>query len=168
MGMNLLILGAGGFATEVEELARTLGYDQISFLDDNPEKARCNPIVGKMEDCTSMVGRYKYAIVALGNNEQRAFWHKRLVTLGFEVPSLISPLAYISPKAIVASGCIIRQFCVVGRNVNLGSSTILNIGAKIDHDCVIGDFSHFLVGAVARGSVVLPSFTWLAANEVRQ
>ena len=34
---NLLIIGAGSFSTEIEELARLFGYDDIAFLDDNSD-----------------------------------------------------------------------------------------------------------------------------------
>ena len=40
---SLLIVGAGSFSTEVEELARLLGYTDIAFLDDHPEKALPRP-----------------------------------------------------------------------------------------------------------------------------
>ncbi len=35
---NLLIIGAGKFSTEIEELARLNGYTDIAFLDDKPSK----------------------------------------------------------------------------------------------------------------------------------
>ena len=48
--MKLLIVGAGSFSTEVEELARLLGYDEIAFLDDSVETTRCSPVIGKLDD----------------------------------------------------------------------------------------------------------------------
>lgn len=39
MKKPLLINGAGGFAVEVEEMARLLGFSEIAFLDDNPDRA---------------------------------------------------------------------------------------------------------------------------------
>ena len=117
---------------------------------------------------TSLKNDFDCAIVALGNNEARSKWHNELVSLGYHIPSLISNLAYVSPDAKISSGCIIRQFCAVGRNVTLGQATFLNLGAKVHHDCTIGEYSHLLVGAVARGSVSLPAYSWLNANEVRQ
>ena len=35
---NLLIIGAGKFSAEIEELARLNGYTDIAFLDDKPSK----------------------------------------------------------------------------------------------------------------------------------
>ncbi len=46
----LLIIGAGGFAVEVDELTRLLGYSDIAFLDDDLDRARCLPVVGSMDD----------------------------------------------------------------------------------------------------------------------
>lgn len=166
--MNLLILGAGGFATEVEELARTLGYDNICFLDDYPDKARCKPVIGRMDDCSLFMGKFQHAIVAIGNNQLRSLWHNKIMDLGFNIPSLVSLNAYVSPDAKLFPGCIVRQFCVVGRKAVIGQATILNINSKVDHDCVIGDYSHLLIGAVVRNSVVLPSFSWLDSNAVKQ
>ena len=71
----LLIIGAGSFASEVEEMARLLGYSAIAFLDDNPDRARCSPVVGNMDDIVTMKARYTEAIVALGNNEARMKYH---------------------------------------------------------------------------------------------
>lgn len=47
----LLIIGAGSFAAEVDELARLLGYNDIDFLDDHPDTARCLPVVGSNGCC---------------------------------------------------------------------------------------------------------------------
>lgn len=48
--MNLLIIGASCFSTEIEEIAQLLGYDDIAFLDDNPDKAKAHPVIGTMKD----------------------------------------------------------------------------------------------------------------------
>ena len=53
----LLIIGAGSFASEVEEMARLLGYSAIAFLDDHPDCARCSPVVGNMDDIVTMKAR---------------------------------------------------------------------------------------------------------------
>lgn len=67
--MNLLIIGAGSFSTEVEELARLCGYNDIAFLDDNPDKAKAYPVIGAMKDIEKYRYQYDNAIVALGNNK---------------------------------------------------------------------------------------------------
>ena len=162
----LLIIGAGSFAAEVDELARLLGYNDIAFLDDHPDIARCLPVVGRMDDILHMRENYLEAIVALGNNATRMKYHNRLKAAGFTVPVHIHPTAYVSPDAMLSPRCIVRAKSVVSRYARLGEACIVNVGGLIDHDCVLGDGCHILMGAVVRNEVVLPEKTWLAANQV--
>ena len=166
--MNLLIIGAGSFSTEIEEIARLLGYDDIAFLDDNPDKAKAHPVIGTMKDIKQYRSQYDNAIVALGNNKNRIHYHTMLEECGYNIPVLIHPTAYVSPEAILNPGCIIRTFAVVGRYAELGKAVILNIGAKVDHHCVIGEGSHLLINAVVRASKAVEPLTWLDAGQAIQ
>lgn len=135
----LLIIGAGSFASEVEEMARLIGYSDIAFLDDHPERARYSPVVGGMDDIVTMKDRYPEAIVALGNNEARMKYHNMIKNAGFTVPVLIHPMAYVSPDAVLSPGCIVRGKAVVSRYARLGDACIINVGGMIDHDCVLSN-----------------------------
>ena len=164
--MKLLIAGAGSFATEVDELARLLGYSETAFLDDHPESARCKPLAGSFADIPRLRSEYDTAIAALGNNGQRKRLHSLLQQNGYRIPVLVHPTAYVSPDAILAPGCIVRTHAVVSRYVRLGEAVIVNVGALIDHHCEIGEFSHILMGAVVRNSVTVPPLTWISSNQV--
>lgn len=166
--MNLLIIGAGSFSIEIEELARLCGYDDIAFLDDKPDKALAHPVIGAMGDIGKYRSSYDNAIVALGNNQNRIHYHKLLESFNYNIPILIHPTAYVSPDAILSPGCIVRTFAVVGRYAELGKAVILNIGAKVDHHCVIGDGSHLLINSVVRASKTVEPLTWLDAGKVIQ
>ena len=161
----LLIIGAGNFPPEVEELARLNGYDTFAFLDDNPE-ARCQPVIGGLASVSSHVGEYPDAIVAFGNNQRRLEMTKTLIDAGYNVPALMHPTSFTSPDAKIGAGCIIRAHCVVSRYVKLGMSCILNVGALIDHDVEIGEGSHILMGAVVRNMVKLPALSRVESNQV--
>ena len=63
---SILIIGAGSFSAEVEELARLQGFPDIVFLDDKNPSA-----IGTMQDIGKKRDRYDIAIVALGKNENR-------------------------------------------------------------------------------------------------
>ena len=163
---SLLIIGAGSFSTEIDELAHLLGYTDIAFVDDNPDTARCNPVVGSMKDIPELRKRYDTAIVALGNNENRMKYHSILKKTGYNIPILVHPTAYISPDAIMSPGCIVRTRAVISRYVRLGESVIINVGALIDHDCIIEEGCHILMGAVVRNKVKVPAKTWIPSNQV--
>lgn len=156
---SLLIIGAGSFSPEVDELARLLGYTDIAFLDDNPENAMSEPVIGKCSQIAEMRERYGTAIVALGNNKNRIKYHNILKENGYSIPTLIHPSAYISPDAEIAEGCIIRANVVVSRYVKIGEATMLNVGALIDHHVQIGAGCHILMGAVVRNMATVEPLT---------
>ena len=150
---SLLIIGAGSFSPEVDELARLLGYNNMVFLDDNPSGAYSSPVIGTTADIEKMREKFDTAIVALGNNTNRMKYHSILKENNYTIPILIHPTAYVSPDAEIAPGCIIRAKTVVSRYVKLGEATILNVGALIDHHVEIGEGCHILMGAVVRNMV---------------
>lgn len=162
---SLLIVGAGNFPPEVEELARLNCYDDFAFVDDNPQ-ARCQPVIGPLASLPTYRKDYPDAIVAFGNNATRLLQTKVLLDAGYNIPTLIHPTAYVSPDAEIAPGCIIRAHCVVSRYVKLGLATILNVGALIDHDVEIGEGSHILMGAVVRNMVKLEPMSRVESNQV--
>lgn len=161
----LLIVGAGNFPPEAEELARFNGYDTFAYVDDNPE-ARCQPVIDPLLFLPTYKKDYPDAIVAFGNNSNRLLQTKVLQDAGYNIPTLIHPTAYVSPDAEIATGCIIRAKAVVSRFVKFGMATILNVGALIDHDVEIGEGSHILMGAVVRNMVKLPPMSRIESNQV--
>ena len=162
---NLLIVGAGTFSTEIEELSRLNGYTDIAFLDDKSSNW-VSPVIGIISDIPLLRSKYNSAIVAMGNNENRRKYHELLKENGYNIPILIHPTAYVSPDAQLSPGCIVRAKAVVSRYVKLGEGVVVNLGALIDHHCAIGAFSHIMMGAVIRGNAVLPENSWVRANGV--
>ena len=100
---SLLIVGAGAFATEVDELARLCGYNDVAFLDDNPSAARCTPVIGKLEDIKALRGQFDSVAIAFGNNQLRMKYYEIAEKNGYNLPTLVHPTAYVSPDAIIAS-----------------------------------------------------------------
>ena len=163
---RILIIGAGSFSPEIDELARLLGYNDTAFLDDDPASAYSSPVIGTTRDIERLRSQYDTAIVALGGNEIRMKFHNELKRCGYHIPVLVHPTAYVSPDAELSAGCIIRAKCVVSRYVRLGEAVILNVGALIDHHVVIGDGCHILMGAVVRNMVKVEPRTRVPSNAV--
>lgn len=163
---KLLIIGAGSFSTEVDEIARLSGYTQVAFLDDNAATARSIPVIGRLNDLHKMKSDYSEAIVAFGDIDLRMKYHSLLKDWGFQIPILIHPNSYISPDAVIKCGTIIRTNVVVSRYVEIGEACILNVGSMIDHDCVLEEGCHILMGAVIRNKKRVPKGTWVKSNTV--
>ena len=76
--MDLVLIGAGGFAQTVADIASQTGkYKNISFLDDKKVGDR---ILGKCSDFCNFIKNDICFYPAIGNNEIRLDWLKRAST----------------------------------------------------------------------------------------
>jgi len=150
---NLLILGAGGHGHVVRETAEAMNvFDKIDFLDDNSELA-----IGKLNDVSELSKDYRYAFVALGNNELRMEWIQKVEELGYILPVLIHPKAIVSPSASVYPGTIVTMGALVQTNVVIEKGCIIGTGSIIDHDSFIGYGAHIDCGAIVKSHCVVMS-----------
>ena len=160
--MDLLILGAGGHGKVVKEVAEaTEKYNRIAFLDDHSDIA-----VGKVSDLEQLHKIYDAAFVGIGNNHLRNELIHKLETIGYEVPVLIHPTAYVSRSAIIGKGTIVEPMAVVNTNARLGIGCIISVGAVVDHDVILGDCVHVNAGAIVKAGGKVESERKLEAGEV--
>ncbi len=160
--MKLLIIGAGGHGRVVREIAEATGlFEKIDFADDNYEFS-----VGKINDIENLHLIYDSAFVSIGNNKFRFEILQKLSDIGYNLPVLIHPSAYVSKSASVGDGTVIEPKAVVNANANIGKGCIVSIGALIDHDVIINDFSHINSGAVICDASIVESFVKIDAGEV--
>lgn len=141
----LLIIGAGEHGAVVREVAEACGYDDIIFVDDRDLKA-----AGTTDDLEKLRTAYPCGIVAIGNNTVREKLQSRLLELGYEVPVLIHPTAYVSPSAQLAAGTVVEPKAVINTNAVIGEGAIISIGALVDHDTRIGKYAHVNTGAIVK------------------
>jgi UDP-N-acetylbacillosamine N-acetyltransferase len=151
MKKNLLILGAGGHGQVVKETAEAMEtFDKIEFLDDQLEKAN-----GKLNEIESFSKEYRYAFVAIGNNELRMQWIKKVEGLGFIIPVLIHPKSFVSTSASIYPGTIITLGAIINANVVVEKGCIISCGSIVDHDSFIGFGTHIDCGAIVKPHCVV-------------
>ena len=159
---SLLILGAGQYGQVAKEVAEsTKRFDRIDFLDDNSELA-----VAKLDAYESLVDRYKYAFVAIGNANLRLSYIQKLEKVNFEAAILISPKAHVSASAQLMPGCIVEPMAVINANSVIGKGVIVCAGAIVNHNAVVGEGCQLDCGSVVGSNVKLNSNTKLKYNEV--
>lgn len=158
---KLLIIGAGGHGQVVAETARTLGYE-VAFLDDNNEEA-----IGKTTDIGEFKDEYPYAFVGIGNNSFRAEILMRLEQIGYQIPVLIHPTAYVSKTATIGKGTLIEPRAIVNTHSQIGEGTIVSVGAIVDHDTAIGVCAHVNAGAIVKAGGSIEPYEKLDTGEVK-
>ena len=99
-----LILGRGGFGTQLNDWLMDEGWGSADFLDDNAPDA-----VGGLRDYVdpAILKRGRPAFVALGDNKLRVELLQKLAAAGYSTPVFISYAASVSPSAVLELGCII-------------------------------------------------------------
>ena len=152
---KLLILGAGGYGKTIADVAAQLGcYEQIAFLDDASADSR---VLGRCTDYLQFADGSTEMYPAFGNNSIRMQWLDRIRQDRIPVPTLVHPRAYVSPTAKLGTGTMVLPMAVVNTGVTAEDGCIINIGALIDHDSVIGKGTHLAPGAIVKAENRIPS-----------
>ena len=158
---KLLIIGAGGHGKVVAEIAESLGYREIAFLDDNHPAA-----IGKIEEMETFIRQYSDAFVGIGNNRLRGELLQRLSECGYRIPTLIHPTAYVSRSASIGAGTLVEPMAIVNANSCIGDGCIISVGAIVDHDASIGQCCHINAGAVISAGSAVEELQKIDAGEV--
>ena len=158
---GLLILGAGQFGMMVKEISEaTKEYNKIDFLDD------ANPIaIGKLQDLMSFVGKYEYAIVAIGNPGIRQMYTDKAKEY-FKIATLVSPDAYVSPSAVIGEGSIIEPMAVIQTGATVGNGCIVSSGAVVRHNANVGNYSHLDCNSVVCSNSAVEDGTKIQIGEI--
>ena len=157
----LIIYGGGGHAKSLIDLIRAAGkYTIAGILDDGIPAGTLilgERVLGGGELLPVLRRRGIYqavnAVGGIGSIASRLAVYSRLVDAGFTCVTVIHPRAFIEPTAIVAEGCQIFFNAYIGSDVRVGFGTIVNTGAIVSHDCVLGEYANVSPGAILAGAV---------------
>lgn len=144
------VIGVGGHAKVILELAKLNGLIIDGLFDDDVQKFNLN------------FGEYKRngpvdvnltgpLVIAIGNNKIRKLISGRVLNADWQ--TLIHPSAIISKNVIIGEGSVIMAGVIIQPGTRIGKHCIINTGACVDHDCVIGDFVHIAPNCSLAGSV---------------
>ena len=158
---DLIIYGGGGHAKALIDVVRTMDlYQIVGVLDDNPA-VRGDllgvPVLGGAEQLPNLYQQGMRlavnAVGGIGDVKIRIQIFERLAQAGFSFPTLIHPRAVIEPSAMLKDGGQVFPLAYVGSEVKAGFGTIINTGAIISHECLLGDFVNISPGAILAGQV---------------
>ena len=166
---DLLIIGAGGHGRVVAETAELEGqWGNIMFLDDriDVDYVLGHRIIGRMDEYEKLKDQYEYAIVCIGDNEKRMELIENILKLGYKVPVIVHPKAFVSKYSDVGEGSVVLAGVVINTGAKIGRGCIININSCVDHDCVVGDGVHVCSGAVVRSMCRIGRLSYIGAGAV--
>lgn len=155
MTSGLVIVGVGGHATSVTNIALSIGINVVAYIDDNNAGTffMGHPVIS-MQQCVQSCLGFSFAI-GIGDNSvrERVFKEFQSKNAMVRFPRLIHPSSVIGIGSKIGEGTVIMPLANVGPNSEVGTCCILNTGSSIDHDCHMRDFSSIAPRAVCGGSV---------------
>ncbi len=153
---NLLVIGGGGHAKVVIDLARSCGRIVVGFCAPDPlaEPLLGAPRLGSDEDFASLYASgLREAVVAVGRNDARERIALELEAIGFSLATLVHPRAWVSSASQLGDGTVVMAGAIVNAATRIGRSVILNTGCSVDHDCSLDDAVHVAPGTHLAGYV---------------
>ncbi len=164
----LALLGGGGHAAVVADVARAGGWQVAGFFDDDADAALPElQHLGTINDFTDWARATNISIevhAAVGDANRRAAWFD--LACDWPHPALVHPTAIISPSASIGPGVLIGPMSVINARATIGRGAIINTGAIVEHDCQIGEFAHLGPRSVLGGEVTVGSHTLVGIGAV--
>lgn len=169
MPRRLLILGAGGHARAVADLAAECGWTVVGFTD--LERGASHPeVIGRDPDAVLLFrdGTIDGGIVGVGNTAlaRRANLFQLLKESGIPVPTLVHPNAVVSRSCRIGEGSAVFPGSVLGAGVTVADNTVIYSGVVAEHDCRIGDHAYLSPGVILSGRVTVEAGAFLGAGAV--
>lgn len=168
--IDVVIIGAGGFAREIETLLPT-------FLPDSPH--RLKGFLGKDQGVPSendlsdrLLGdpeRYTPEstdrfVLAIGNMDARRRTVEALLSKGANFLTLVHPTACVAPTATLEPGVLVYPFACVSNNAHLATAVKLNYYASVGHDTRLGKYCLLAPYATVNGFGVLADEVYLSTH----
>jgi len=171
MKEKILLIGGGGHCKSVIDVIELNGKYNIAGIIDKKEFFGQNvsgyKIIGSDDNLVELAKEYKHAVVTVGHiktNIIKVRLFKMLKDIGFNLPVIVSPLAYVSKHSFIDEGTVVMHHALVNASVRIGKNCIINTKALVEHDSIIEDHCHISTASVINGGVFVKKDSFIGSN----
>ena len=171
MKEKIILIGGGGHCHSVIDVIELENRFEIIGIVDKKEFIGKSILGYKViacdDDLKELFKTCQNAVITVGqikSNKVRVSLFRKLKTIGFNLPTIISPLAYVSKHASIDEGSVILHQVLINANAKIGKNCIINTKALIEHDAIVEDNCHISTAAVLNGGVVVKENTFFGSN----
>lgn len=171
MKEKIVLIGGGGHCHSVIDVIEQENRYEILGIIDKKEligkKILNYEVIASDDELDEIFKICKYAVITIGQIETdklRKKVFKNLKDIGFNLPIIISPLAYISKYSKIEEGTVVFHHALINANSKIGVNCIINTKALIEHDAIIEDFCHISTGAIVNGGVQIKEGNFYGSN----
>ena len=168
---EILLIGGGGHCRSVIDVIELEEKYTIAGIIDKKELIGQDvlgyKVIGCDDDLEKLFKKYKYTIITVGqikSNSLRVKLFDKVKEIGYKLPVIKSPLAYISKHSSVEEGTIVMHQALVNANVKIGKNCIINTKALVEHDAIIEDNCHISTATVINGGVMVKENSFVGSN----
>ena len=169
---SLILIGAGGHCKScIDVIEEENKFIIAGIVDINTSISDLlgYPLLGHDDDLAKLKLSYDYALITIGQIKTPAIRIRLLdyaKSLGFKLPTIISPRAYVSKHAKIGHGTIVMHDALINAGALVGDNCIINTKSLIEHDAVIENNCHISTGAVINGGVIVKQGSFVGSNAV--
>jgi sugar O-acyltransferase (sialic acid O-acetyltransferase NeuD family) len=170
---GLILIGAGGHAHACIDIIEQHGDYQIAGLIGKPDEMHDHhlgyAVIGTDTDLPELAKTIPYALITMGQIKtpaHRTRLYQQVVALGFQMPTIIAPSAYVSRHATLGAGTIVMHGAVVNAGASVGENCIINTCALLEHDATVADHCHISTGAIINGNTVIGSGSFVGSGSI--
>ena len=175
MKEKIVLIGGGGHCHSViDVIEQTNKYEIIGIVDTKEnigKKVLDYEIIAYDDDLEELFKTCKKAVITIGHiktNELRKKLFGKAKNIGFDFPTIISPLAYVSKYSFIDEGTIVMHQALINANAKIGKNCIINTKALIEHDCIVEDNCHISTASIINGGVVVKNDSFVGSNSTSQ
>jgi sugar O-acyltransferase (sialic acid O-acetyltransferase NeuD family) len=161
---GLIILGFGGHARSIADVALSIGFKSLIFIDENAKEGETFLGFKVLRDLPEDIPDNWLFMPAAGDNQKRQNQVQFIHSIQKSIAKIISKSATVGYGAKLSAGCFVAHHAHIGPMSSIGCACIVNTGAVIEHECVVDDFSHLSVNSVLLGRSTLGKFVFLGAG----
>jgi len=168
---RIILIGAGGHAHACIDVIEQDGKYGIAGLVGMREQMHTRhlgyAVIGTDSDLPQLAERNAHAIITVGqihSPRTRIRLYQEAVALGFDLPSIVAPSAYVAAQATIGAGTIVMHGAIINAGAKVGRNCIINTKALIEHDASIDDHCHVSTGAIVNGSVSIGSGSFVGSG----
>jgi sugar O-acyltransferase (sialic acid O-acetyltransferase NeuD family) len=148
---GLMLVGCGGHARSVADIALDCGIPELLFVDERAQNDELIAGFRVVREWPAAIGEGWAAFPAIGTASGRGTAVAAIRARQLPLATLVSRRAYVGCAAAIGAGTLVCHGAHVGPNARLGEATIINTAAVVDHESGIGDYAHVAVNATIAG-----------------
>lgn len=170
---NLILIGAGGHAHACIDVIEQHDQYRIAGLVGMPEEMHAQhlgySVIATDSDLAELAKAYQYVFIAVGqirSPNSRIRLYQQVTELGFQLPVIIAPTAYVSCHATIGAGSIMMHGAIINAGAKVGINCIINTRALLEHDTTVEDHCHISTGAILNGDVNIGAGSFVGSGSV--